>query len=141
MVKINKDFFTDGEILFVGYSSRNKAYSNSVLQAFNNANIKVYPYNKKGDGSYDIKVYHKLEELPEIPRTAYILLNKQNTKEAINLLIENGVNKLLLYSKNSIEPDTLSKCEKAGVEVAYGCPLMLYGSGFHKIHAFFAGVK
>lgn len=141
MIKLNKNFFTDKEILFVGYSSRNKAYSNSILQAFTNNNIKVYPYNTKDNAAFDVKVYKKLEELPAVPKTAFLLLNKANTAKAVKQLIENGVNKILFYNKNMADEATISECEKAGVVFSFGCPLMVYGSGIHKLHAFFAGVK
>ncbi len=141
MVKLSRDFFTDKEILFVGYSSRNKAYSNSILQAFTNNNIKVYPYNTKDNAAFDIKVYKKLEELPVIPKTAFVLLNKANTPKAVKQLIENGVNKILFYNKSALDSAITAECESAGVEISVGCPLMVYGSGLHKFHAFFAGVK
>jgi Acyl-CoA synthetase (NDP forming) len=141
MVKFTKSFITENEILFVGYSSRNKAYSNSIYQAFTNQNIKVYPYNTKESTAFDTKVYKKLEELPEIPKTAFILLNKANTAKVVKQLIENGVKKILFYNKSTVEPASISDCENAGVEVAIGCPMMVYGNGIHKLHAFFAGVK
>jgi predicted CoA-binding protein len=142
MIKLSKDFFKNsGEVLFVGYSSRNKAYSNSILQAFSNNHIKVFPYNTKDNAAFDTKVYKKLEELPVMPKTAYILLNKDNTAKAVKQLIDNGIQKILFYSKSTVDPATLAECDKAGVVTAVGCPMMLYGSGLHKFHAFFAGVK
>lgn len=141
MVKLSKNFFTDSDVLFVGYSSRNKAYSNSILEAFTNNNIKVYPYNTKDNTTFDTKVYKKLEELPEMPKTAFVLLNKTNTTKAVKQLIENGFTKILFYNKNSVDPETLAECDKAGIVTASGCPLMVFGTGIHKFHAFFAGVK
>lgn len=141
MVKFSKDFFTDHEILFVGYSSRNKAYSNMVYEAFTNNNIKVYPFNTKDNADFDTKVYKKFGDLPVVPQSAYVLLNKGNTAKAVNQLIDNGVKKILFYNKNSVDAATLEECDKAGVITAIGCPLMVYGKGIHKIHSFFAGVK
>jgi predicted CoA-binding protein len=141
VVKLSKNFFTDNNILFVGYSSRNKAYSNSIYQSFTDNKIQVYPFNTKDNAAYDIKVYKKLEELPEIPKTAFILLNKNNTAKAVKQLIENGITKILFYSKSTVDPSILSDCDKAGIITAVGCPMMVYNSGIHKLHAFFAGVK
>lgn len=141
MVKFSKDFFTSNEILFVGYSSRNPAYSKGVYQAFRNHNIKVYPYNTKENTTYDIKVYKKLGDLPNIPKEAFVLLNKENTAKAVKQLIEKGVKKILFYSSKTVDSATLEACDKAGVVTSTGCPMMVYGTGFHKIHAFFAGVK
>ena len=141
MVKLNHEFFTDDSILFVGYSSRNIGYSKGLVQAFTNNKIKVYPYNKKENATFDIKVYKKLEELPVMPKTVFILLNKDNTTKVVKELLGKGVKKILFYSKNAVEPTTLEECEKAGIETAYGCPMMIYGTGLHKFHAFLAGVK
>jgi len=139
MVKFSRDFFQDKEVLFVGYSSRNKAYSNGILQGFMNNNIKVYPYNTKENATYDTKVYKELEEIPVMPKSAFVLLNKENSDNVVKQLIGKGIKKILFYSK--INANLQAECDKAGVEIAFGCPLMAYGKGMHKIHAFFAGVK
>ena len=141
MVKLHKDFFKDNEVLFVGYSSRNQAYSKGIYQAFQNHNIKVYPYNTKEDAVHDIKVYKKLSELPNMPKEAFVLLNSENTAKAVKQLIESGIERIIFYSSKTVDPATLEACEKAGVETSAGCPMMIYGTGFHKLHAFFAGVK
>jgi acyl-CoA synthetase (NDP forming) len=141
MVKLNKDFFKDNDVLFVGYSSRNSGYSKIVYQAFTDNKIKVYPYNKKENATYDVKVYKNLSELPVMPKNAYILLNKDNTAKAVKELIGKGVKRILFYSQKTVEPSIAAECEKAGIETAYGCPMMVYGKGFHKFHALLAGVK
>lgn len=141
MVKLYKGFFTDKSVLFVGYSSKNIGYSKEVFKAFTNNKIKVYPYNKKENATYDTKVYKSLEELPVIPKTAYVLLGKENAPVAVKELLGKGVKKILFYSQKAVDADTLAACDKAGVETAYGCPIMIFGTGFHKFHALLAGVK
>ncbi len=141
MNKVSKDFLKDGKVLFVGYSSRNSGYSKSIYQAFVNNQMKVYPYNTKENASYDVKVYNKLAELPVMPKDAFILLNKENTTKAVKELIGKGVKRILFHSAKSVDPATLAECEKAGIETAAGCPMMVYGTGFHKFHGLLAGVK
>lgn len=141
MVKLSHDFIQEKEVLFVGYSSRNNAYSKEIFNAFSDHGIKVYPYNTKSDGNFDIKVFHKLEELPSTPKTAFVLLNKNNTAKAVKDLANQGIKKILFRSKSNVDEAALAECNKAGIETAYGCPLMVYGTGFHKFHAFLAGVK
>jgi acyl-CoA synthetase (NDP forming) len=141
MSKFNKDFIQDKEVLFVGYSSKNNAYSKEIFTAFSDHGIKVYPYNTRTDGNFDMKVYHKLEELPSMPKTAFVLLNKDNTSNAVKELVNHGIKRILFRSKSGVDEATLAECQKAGVETAFGCPMMVYGTGFHKFHAFFAGVK
>lgn len=141
MVKLYKGFFTDKDVLFVGYSSRNIGYSKEVFKAFSNNKITVYPFNIKSNPLSVNKVYHDFEELPVIPKSAFILLSKENTTKAVKDLISRGVTKMLFYRQGNVEPEALAECEKAGVETAYGCPVMINGEGFHKFHAWIAGVK
>ena len=138
MAKLYKNFFKDQDILFVGYSSRNNTYSKEIYQTLVNNQKKVYPYNKKADATYDIKVYHSLEDLPKMPKSAFVLLNKDNAAKAAKELISKGISRILFRTADQA---TLLECEKAGVEAVVGCPLMIYGTGMHKFHAFFAGVK
>lgn len=141
MVKLYKGFFKEKDVLFVGYSSRNSAYSKGIYKAFTDNGIKVYPYNTKENAQYDIKVYKSLSELPQVPQTAFVLLNTANASAAVKELIDKGVKRILFRSNTTADQATLEECEKAGIETAYGCPMMLYGSGLHKLHAVFAGVK
>ena len=141
MNKLSKDFLKDNEILFVGYSSRNKAYSNSIYQALTNHGFKVYPFNTKENGSYDIKVYRKLDELPVMPKSAFLLLSKDNTAKAVRMLADQDVKRILFYHARSVDEETQKLCEKNGIEMAAGCPMMIYGKGLHKFHGLLAGVK
>lgn len=141
MSNLTKDFFNEKEILFMGYSGKNQRFSKMVYNAFNNNGIKVYPVNSKEGSYYDIKVYKSLEELPKIPKTAYVLLNKENTRNAISSLKDKGVKKILFHSKKNIDSSILDECTKMGIETAVACPMMRFGSGIHRIHGFFAGIK
>ncbi|MDF2537283.1 MAG: hypothetical protein K0S76_304 [Herbinix sp.] len=141
MRKLSKDFIKGNEVLFIGYSSRNSAYSKGIYQAFANHNIKVYPYNTKENATYDVKVYQSLTELPKIPENAFILLNRENTEKAVKQLIGRGVKRILFYNAKMADEKLLKECEKAGIETAAGCPMMIYGTGFHKFHGLLTGVK
>jgi acyl-CoA synthetase (NDP forming) len=144
MAKISKNFFTNGEVLFVGYSgenSKNSAFGKQVYQAFMRGGIKVYPLNNKKTGRYDIKVYHDLSEIPKLPKCAYVLLNKDNSRQIIKPLAANGIKRILFQNKKNVTPDMLAECEKMGIETAVACPMMIFGSGIHMIHGFFAGVR
>lgn len=140
MVKLYKDFFKDNDVLFVGYSSRNSGYSKLIYKAFTDNRIKVYPLNTKDHAAYDVKVYKSLEELPMIPKSVFILLSNEHTKTAVKDLLGKGVERILFRQK-TVDPAIIAECEKEGIETAYGCPMMIYGTGLHKLHAVFAGVK
>ena len=141
MAKLSKEFFTDGEVLFVGYSSRNKAFSRAIYDAFMRGGIKVFPFNHKAGGSYDVKVYQSLSELPKVPRSAFVLLNRENAGKIIHSLADSGVRRILFQSAKNVDAGILEECKKLGMETMVACPMMVFGSGIHKIHGFFAGVR
>jgi predicted CoA-binding protein len=141
MTKINQSFFDGQEVLFVGFSEKEKMFCEMVYKAFSDNGIKVYPLNRRKGASFDRKVYTEFAELPVIPKTAYVLLNRENSKKTVSELAERGVRKVLFQSKNNVDPDTLEKCRELGMETVVACPMMIFGKGFHKIHAFFVGVR
>lgn len=141
MKNLSKEFFTEKEVLFMGYSSRTPQLSKEIYKAFTNAGIKVYPVNPKQSDKYDVKVYNDIKELPAVPSIAYVLLDNENTKVAVKQLKENGVKKILFQPGKTADKSILEECSAAGIQTAVACPMMIYGKGLHKIHAFFAGVK
>lgn len=142
MSKLEKDFFDQSEVLFVGYSGgKNQPFSKMLYQAFANNGIKVYPVNRKTEGNYDVKVYNNFSDLPKIPSTAFVLLNKENTRKAVKELADCGVKRIQFQSKRNIDEEILSDCAKMGIDTVVACPMMKFGSGIHKIHGFFAGVR
>jgi predicted CoA-binding protein len=141
MLKLNREFFENNEVLFVGYSGRNKAFSSMVYKAFTDNGIKVYPLNNKEGGSYDVKVYTRLSEIPTIPKSAYVLLNKENARKTIKTLADSGVKRILFQGKKVVDEGILEDCKSNGIEAVAACPMMIFGSGLHKIHGFFAGVR
>ncbi len=141
MEKINKGFLKDKDILFVGYSSRNKGFCNSVMNAFVKNGFKVYPMNTRSTEGFDVKVYKSFEELPKVPETAYVLLNGVNAINSIKTLKENGVKRVLFQNEKVAEKAVVELCREQGIETAVGCPMMLFGSGLHRLHGFLSGVK
>lgn len=138
---LNKDFFKNGEVIFVGYSSRNPAYSKLIYKTFSDNGIRVYAVNTRKNASFDVKVYGSLDELPVIPECAFVLLKSENTREAVKQLGEKGVKRILFRSGKTVDDKTLEECRQKGIETALGCPMMVFGSGIHRLHGFFSGVK
>ncbi|MFZ5353663.1 MAG: CoA-binding protein [Bacillota bacterium] len=141
MAKLNSEFLKDKELIFIGYSGKKDSFSKIIYKAFIDKGYTVYPVNNKADGSFDVKVYKDISELPKVPAAAFVLLNSNNTKTAVESLVGSGIKKVLFQNKHSVDEATLKLCSDNGIETAIGCPMMLLGSGLHKIHAFFAGVK
>lgn len=141
MAKLSRAFFTDKEIVFVGYSSSTQAFSKSIYTAFTDAGMKVYPVNPKKSDTYDVKVYNDINELPKVPTTAYILLNNKDVKDTVRNLKNKGVKKILFQPGKTADKEILDECAASGIEAVVGCPMMVFGKGLHRFHGFMAGVK
>jgi predicted CoA-binding protein len=141
MRNLKNEFFSEKEVLFMGYSSRSPQFSSLIYKAFTDAGIKVFPVNPKTSSKYDVKVYQDLSELPKVPSVAYILMNNKNAKAAVQQLKSYGIKKIMFHRGKTADRSLLDECKEAGIETAVACPLMLYGSGIHKLHAWLAGVK
>lgn len=140
MAKLTKDYFSDGEILIIGYPLNDDPSMKMILPAFIRNNIKVYAMNPKASSGQDIKVYKSFSELPKIPKCAYIYLEKDEITPWISDMVKNGVTRVLFHSKQDVEPADVEACKNAGLETAIACPMMLLGKGLHKFHKFLAGV-
>jgi len=141
MKNLKNEFFKEKDVLFLGYSSRTPQFSKMIYKAFTDAGMKVYPVNPKSSAKYDVKVYHDISELPKVPSTAYVLLNNENAKAAVRQMIDKGVKRIMFHRGKTADQSLLDECKQAGIETAVACPMMLFGSGIHKLHGFFAGVK
>jgi hypothetical protein len=140
MAKLTKDYFSDDEVLILGFPLKDDRSMKMILAAFKNNNIKVYAMNANGTGDFDIKIYKSFTELPKKPKCAYIYLDKNEIAPWVSQMVSNGVTRVLFHSKRDVMPADVEACKKAGLETAIGCPMMLLGGGFHKFHKFLAGV-
>ncbi len=141
-MKLDKEFFEGGEVLFIGYSSSNPGFSRMIYKAFTNAGLKVFPINtRQGGRGFDIKVYKSLDELPHIPKSAYVLISGKKTKDTVEQLKDKGIKRVLFHNSRLATPEALDICAKAGIETAVACPMMVFGSGLHKLHARIKGVN
>ncbi len=139
---LNKEFYNGNEVLFVGYSGgKNQPFSKMIYQAFTNNGIKVYPINPRSEGSYDVEVYRSIDQLPKVPTTAYVLLKKENARKVIKELADNGIKKIQFQNKRNVDEAILEDCSKLGIETVVACPMMRFGTGLHRVHGFFAGVR
>jgi acyl-CoA synthetase (NDP forming) len=97
--------------------------------------------NTRTKDGFDVKVYQDFAELPKVPDTAFVLLKSDNVRNVIKPLKENGIKRILFHNKKIVDQAILEQCKEMGIETAVGCPMMLFGSGLHRVHGFFSGVK
>lgn len=140
MKKLTKDYFGDS-VLLIGYSSNEKSFSRMVCQEMEKNGIEVHAVNGVSEGPFDRKVYRKLNEIPDLPDTACVLIGKANVLEAVRELESVGVKRILVQSKGYVDHDLEEFCEAKGLELTTGCAFMAIGKGLHRFHGFLAGVK
>ncbi len=140
MKKIDRNFITDNQILFLGVAKKYKSFCNMAYKGFVRNNINVFPV-QIDDAGCDFETYKSINEIKSFPKTAYTIMDTPDNKKIIKKLKSGGVKKILFHSKNIIDDELLKMCDDLGLEVAVSCPLMLYGKGFHRLHGFFSGVK
>ncbi|GAE86697.1 CoA-binding protein [Acetivibrio straminisolvens] len=137
-----KNFFTDNQVAFIGFSSNPNSFSRKVYNDFVKAGIKVYPVNSKKFSEDGLEIYTDIGQLPQVPECVYILLNKENTKKAVERLKGKGIKKILFHSADTVDESTLNECKKMGIEAVVACPRMFLSNGLiHRLHGFIAGVK
>ena len=139
--KLSKDFFLNNEVLVLGYPLKDDPAMKVVLKAYLDNGIRVLAMNAQATGDADVKLYKSFGELPHIPKTAYIFLEKEEIDDWIQPMADHGVQRVLFHSKKDVDAAQLVDCQKAGLETAVACPLMLLGGGIHRLHAFLAGVR
>ncbi len=139
MEKITKGYFGD-EIAICGCTKADNAYYKRLYKSFTGNGVTVYGLPTVPVSDLDFETYPDLDALPHIPSCAYILCDKQDTPALLEDLKAHGVKKILFYSKKEIPEGVLEDCEKSGIEVRAGCPLMLYAGGPCALHASIAGV-
>lgn len=140
MSKLTKDFFSDNEVLILGYPLSEDPSMKMIMAAFRRNKIEVYAMNANATGDLDVKLYKSFSELPKVPKCAYVYLEKDEITPWIAQMKQYGVQRVLYHSKKDVSPEDLEATKAAGFETAVACPLMLLGKGLHKLHKLLAGV-
>ena len=78
MAKLGKDFFVNNEVLIVGYPLMADPSMKMIMKAFLDNGIRVLAMNANAAGDTDVRIYKSLTELPTVPKTAYIYLDKKD---------------------------------------------------------------
>lgn len=124
-------FFNPNSILIVGASRKAYTFSFTVLK--NLLEIfyrgKVYILNPNADEILGIKSYHSIEELPEIPELAVIVLGK-NIPHIFEKLAKFGIKNIAIESElriDTTDPDLIEKLNliSKNYAVSYMGPSML----------------
>ena len=130
MVKINKDFFDKGELLY--WNVLNKGvfcpFSKKVTQILVKNGDKIFDHK-------DLDAAGEPEKLRYIPNHAYVLYHREDEELMIKQLIQYQVKYVLFHPFHAPSKEALNLCRENGIETVIGCPNMVFGYGCCKAHA------
>ncbi len=140
MEKISKAFFGN-EIVICGCTKADNLYYKRLYKAFNSNGVKVYALPTTPESDLGFETYPDLASLPHVPECAYILSDKEDEAAIVEELKKYGVKRILFYNNSLADDAVVADCERNGIEVRCGCPLLLYNGGPCYLHALIAGVS
>jgi acyl-CoA synthetase (NDP forming) len=124
-------FFHPKSILIIGVSRKTYTFSYTILKNLLEVIYKgkIFVLNPNADEILGVKSYHSLEELPEVPELAVIVLSK-NVASLFEKLAKFGVKNIAIESELRVDTedaDLIARLNKISLEynVAYMGPSMI----------------
>jgi predicted CoA-binding protein len=136
----SSSFFTPGPLAFVGWSSKQLAYCESIRAALEAKGFSVFPVNSNPASEFGATVHRDLASVPSDVVQAFILPTGDSALAAVEELARLGFKRLLIRS-GKLAAAAVAKAGELGLEVTTGCPLMAYGKGLHRFHGLLVGVR
>ncbi len=139
MENISKTYWGN-EIIIYGCTKSDNMFYKRLYKNFTANNVTVYGLPTTPESKLNFKTFPNLDALPHVPECAYILCNKADTTAAVEDLQKHGVKRVFFHSDIFVSDEAKAFCEKNGIEIRTGCPLMLYAPASCWVHAAIRGV-
>ncbi len=138
MEKISKSYWGK-EIVIYGCTKSDNMFYKRLYKHFSKNGVEVFGLPTTPESDLNFKTYPNLDALPHVPACAYVLCAKEDTEAAVKDLHQHGVTRVLFHSDVFVSDEAKKFCEKNGMEVRVGCPMMLYGPASCYLHAAIRG--
>ncbi len=138
MEKLSKDFFGN-EIVIYGCTKADNMYYKRLNKHFSANGVKVFGLPTTPESELGFETFKDLDALPHVPACAFVLCEKEKTLDAVTDLKKHQVGRILFYSEKFASDEAVKFCEDNGIEVRFGCPLMLYAPASCYLHAAISG--
>ena len=122
--------FSPGSLAVIGASRREGSLGKMFLDAVTGMNFtgRIYPVNPKADKINNIKCYHDINSLPEVPDVAVILVGKDLVLPTVDMLAEKKVKNIVVISAGFRETGSDGqKRESALVEKVHSHGMRMIG--------------
>lgn len=134
MSKLSKAFFLNNEVLYWDLSKNGPCcpMSKRFDQTLMRHGIKVHFVKSRSGRRID-----DLNNLPKVPKCAYVLYEKKDEDDVIRELIQNDIKRVLFHVLSKPSAKALKECTENGVETVVSCPMNAFGTPICKLHALF----
>lgn len=135
------DFVAQPVLAVVGVSRTGKKFSNSTMTELRDKGYKVYPVNRDGGEVNGERLYTSLQELPETPGGALIMVKSEAAEAVVRDAAAAGIKRVWLQQGVN-SPAALQAAKELGLKTVSGeCILMFAGvNKFHGFHRWIAKV-
>lgn len=110
----------DKKIVVFGVSSNPDKYGHRIFKDLLNHGYKVWGINPNVKEIDGIKIYQSLDELPDKPDTAIIVIPPDKTPYVVDKCIENKI-KEIWFQPGSENEEAIQKAKKEGIKVFTAC--------------------
>lgn len=140
MEKLSKGFL-GSNVAVVGCTKADNLYYKRLHKHFTKNGVRLIGMPTTPPSPLGFETYPDFDSFPLPIDCAFVLSDKKDTPGIVGELARIGVKRVLFYGKASLDAGMVADCEKRGMEVRMGCPLMLFGSGPCQLHRALSGVQ
>lgn len=133
-----EEFYNSDNFALVGMSKKRNNFAWYIHKIFTRAGRKVYPLHPAGGEKNGVRLYEKMEDLPEKPDACIVCTNLKKNNAVIPYLAESGIDNIW-FQDGSYNKTVLKMAADHKLNPITGCVLMYFpGISFgHRVHRFF----
>lgn len=120
-----REFLSKKNIFVVVGASRNpEKYGHQVYEDLRKAEYRIYPVNPNAEEILGDKCYPSLEELPEKPDVADLVVPPKVTEQVVKTCKKLGIKKVWMQP-GSESKTAINFCKENGIDVVHGVCIMV----------------
>jgi uncharacterized protein len=115
-------------VVVLGASEKEHRYSNMAVKRLKDNGHNVFPVHTTAKNIHGISVYRSLSDIKEEIHTITVYVGKELSDKMADDII-NANPKRIIFNPGSENYDLSDMAEKKGIEVVFGCTLVMLASG------------
>jgi predicted CoA-binding protein len=115
-------------VVVLGASGKEHRYSNMAVKRLKDNGHNVFPVHATAKEVHGIPVYGSLPEIRDQIHTISVYVSKENSDKIADDIL-NMKPKRIIFNPGAENYDLSDMAEKKGIEVVFGCTLVMLASG------------